>query len=71
MKKDDPSIAASTVRDLLVLELLLWFKEEFFSWVDCPVCQVCGAVSQRLGEGAAQLRPTEKELQDGARNVEG
>ncbi|XP_063221639.1 peptide-N(4)-(N-acetyl-beta-glucosaminyl)asparagine amidase isoform X2 [Bacillus rossius redtenbacheri] len=28
-------------RDLLLLELLHWFKGSFFSWVDAPACDTC------------------------------
>lgn len=24
------------------MELLKWYKEDFFSWVDCPDCENCG-----------------------------
>lgn len=27
--------------DFLVLELLSWFKNEFFKWVDQPACDYC------------------------------
>lgn len=30
-------------RDFLVLELLAWFKNEFFSWVNQPDCQSCNS----------------------------
>lgn len=30
------------MQDILILELLEWFKEEFFSWVDSPECTYCG-----------------------------
>lgn len=29
------------VQDILLLELLSWFKESFFSWVDSPKCWFC------------------------------
>lgn len=32
----------SDIHDLMVIELLHWFKEEFFFWVDCPDCEHCG-----------------------------
>ncbi|KYB26414.1 peptide-N(4)-(N-acetyl-beta-glucosaminyl)asparagine amidase [Tribolium castaneum] len=31
-----------SVQDMLLIELLKWFKEEFFSWVDSPGCEKCG-----------------------------
>ncbi|KAJ8941940.1 hypothetical protein NQ318_013273 [Aromia moschata] len=31
-----------SIQETLILELLEWFKEEFFSWVDSPTCSKCG-----------------------------
>ncbi|KAL3287455.1 hypothetical protein HHI36_001926 [Cryptolaemus montrouzieri] len=31
-----------SMQELLLVELLNWFKEEFFTWVDCPECEKCG-----------------------------
>ncbi len=30
------------MRDFVLLELLAWFKNEFFKWVDQPDCASCG-----------------------------
>lgn len=30
-----------TMEDLLLLELLYWFKFEFFTWVNSPPCNLC------------------------------
>lgn len=30
------------LQDMLILELLAWFKESFFTWVDSPDCGKCG-----------------------------
>lgn len=38
-KLEDPEIS---IQDALLLELLQWFKEDFFSWVDSPECSSCG-----------------------------
>ncbi|XP_018571005.1 peptide-N(4)-(N-acetyl-beta-glucosaminyl)asparagine amidase [Anoplophora glabripennis] len=38
-KGEDPEIS---IQDTLLLELLQWFKEDFFSWVDSPECSSCG-----------------------------
>ncbi|KAF7267653.1 hypothetical protein GWI33_019142 [Rhynchophorus ferrugineus] len=35
----DPNIS---VQDMLILEILQWFKEEFFTWVNSPPCDSCG-----------------------------
>ncbi len=58
------------VRDLLILELLAWFKDDFFSWVDCPKCDACGGETARLEE-RSQLEPNDQERKDGANRVEG
>lgn len=50
------------------MELLRWFKEDFFSWVDCPKCEACGGETRRLEKN---LQPTQQEAADGARNIEG
>lgn len=34
------------IQDMLILELLKWFKEEFFTWVDNPDCIKCGNVTK-------------------------
>lgn len=31
-----------SVQDLLLVELLEWFKSDFFTWVDSPDCEKCG-----------------------------
>ncbi|XP_062385128.1 peptide-N(4)-(N-acetyl-beta-glucosaminyl)asparagine amidase [Sardina pilchardus] len=50
--------------DLLVLELLQWFKGEFFSWVDSLACSRCGGKTQSAGS----LPPSEDDLRwDGGR----
>lgn len=35
----DPNIS---LQDMLILELLQWFKEDFFTWVNTPPCDNCG-----------------------------
>ena len=32
------------VRDLIVLELMDWFKRDFFVWLDDVVCKQCNGV---------------------------
>ena len=29
-------------QDMLILELLNWFKNDYFTWVDNPPCKKCG-----------------------------
>ncbi|XP_054619790.1 peptide-N(4)-(N-acetyl-beta-glucosaminyl)asparagine amidase isoform X2 [Dunckerocampus dactyliophorus] len=52
--------------DFLVLELLSWFKNDFFSWVDCLPCSHCGGQTQNTGS----LSPTADDLHWGAHRVE-
>ncbi|XP_057683548.1 peptide-N(4)-(N-acetyl-beta-glucosaminyl)asparagine amidase isoform X1 [Corythoichthys intestinalis] len=52
--------------DFLVLELLRWFKNEFFSWVDCLPCSQCSGPTQNTGS----LSPTVNDLRWGATRVE-
>ncbi|XP_017780885.1 PREDICTED: peptide-N(4)-(N-acetyl-beta-glucosaminyl)asparagine amidase [Nicrophorus vespilloides] len=37
-KMEDPLI---DIQDALILELLVWFKNDFFEWVDSPDCEKC------------------------------
>ncbi|GJQ78291.1 hypothetical protein Trydic_g22132 [Trypoxylus dichotomus] len=37
-KLDDLEV---TIQDMLILELLNWFKNDFFTWVDSPPCENC------------------------------
>jgi len=52
--------------DFLVMELLRWFKEEFFSWVNCLPCRQCGGGTQTSGA----LHPTDEDARWGAQRVE-
>ncbi|XP_038828062.1 peptide-N(4)-(N-acetyl-beta-glucosaminyl)asparagine amidase [Salvelinus namaycush] len=64
-KQADPDCNLSE-EDLLVLELLRWFKGEFFSWVDCLPCNHCGGPTQSSGP----LAPSTDDLRWGAQRVE-
>jgi len=35
--------------DHLLIQLLRWFKESFFRWMDTPSCSVCGACTKLTG----------------------
>lgn len=67
LKAKDPKTKPSLKRDILLLELLRWFKEEFFSWVDSPKCEKDGGTTKSKG----MLIPTPQEQSDGAGRVEG
>lgn len=34
-----------SIQDMLILELLAWFKSIFFEWVDSPRCEHCGGTT--------------------------
>ncbi|XP_004857850.1 peptide-N(4)-(N-acetyl-beta-glucosaminyl)asparagine amidase isoform X1 [Heterocephalus glaber] len=53
--------------DFLLLELLHWFKEEFFHWVNDISCTKCGGQTRSRGKS---LMPNEDELKWGANLVE-
>merc|ERR1719427_634994 len=36
------SDATHNERDYLLLQLLAWFKKEFFTWTNAPKCNICG-----------------------------
>lgn len=54
------------IEDFLVLELLRWFKQDFFSWVDCLPCSRCGGTTQNT----SSLSPTTDDVRWGAQRVE-
>uniref|UniRef100_A0A8C3WYL8 Peptide-N(4)-(N-acetyl-beta-glucosaminyl)asparagine amidase n=1 Tax=Catagonus wagneri TaxID=51154 RepID=A0A8C3WYL8_9CETA len=53
--------------DFLLLELLHWFKEEFFHWVNDMVCSKCGGPTKSR---SASLFPSDDERRWGADRVE-
>lgn len=52
--------------EMVVLELLSWFKKDFFSWVNSLPCSRCGGPTQNSGS----LSPTTDDLRWGAQRVE-
>ncbi|XP_029687591.1 peptide-N(4)-(N-acetyl-beta-glucosaminyl)asparagine amidase-like [Takifugu rubripes] len=64
-KEADPECKLG-IEDFLVLELLRWFKQAFFSWVNCLPCSRCGGSTQNQGS----LSPTTDDLRWGAQRVE-
>lgn len=51
---------------MVVLELLSWFKKDFFSWVNSLPCSRCGGATKDSGS----LSPTTDDLRWGAQRVE-
>ena len=39
--QEDPKISLKFLRDLAVYELVQWFKNDFFTWVDKLKCDIC------------------------------
>lgn len=48
---------ATGIRDCLLIELLAWFKRDFFSWVNSIPCDACGGET----EASQNLQPTAEE----------
>ena len=67
IKAKEPGVKEELMKDLLLLETLEWFKNDFFKWVDAPSCEKCGTKTKHMG----MLLPTEQEQRDGAGRVEG
>uniref|UniRef100_A0A1A8PCK1 Peptide-N(4)-(N-acetyl-beta-glucosaminyl)asparagine amidase n=1 Tax=Nothobranchius pienaari TaxID=704102 RepID=A0A1A8PCK1_9TELE len=64
--KDADSDCKLGIEDFLVLELLRWFKHDFFSWVDQLPCSQCEGPTQH----ASPLSPSAEDLCWGAQRVE-
>ncbi|XP_072431337.1 peptide-N(4)-(N-acetyl-beta-glucosaminyl)asparagine amidase isoform X2 [Chiloscyllium punctatum] len=58
--------ATVKLEDFLLLELLQWFKQDFFQWVDALPCNNCGGATQASGS----LSPSSEDLRWGAQRVE-
>lgn len=54
------------IKDCLIIELLAWFKNSFFKWVDAPPCDGCGGVPTSVG----MTNPDAEDLRWGASRVE-
>jgi len=66
-KLGNPTVSEDLYDDILLLEMKEWFKTDFFSWVDSPLCPSCSSPTQSSG----MCSPTMQEQQDGAGKVEG
>uniref|UniRef100_UPI0037E912B6 peptide-N(4)-(N-acetyl-beta- glucosaminyl)asparagine amidase n=1 Tax=Semicossyphus pulcher TaxID=241346 RepID=UPI0037E912B6 len=64
-KEADPESKLG-IEDFLILELLSWFKKDFFSWVNSLPCSRCGGQTQN----SSSLSPTTDDLRWGAQRVE-
>ncbi|TDH04368.1 hypothetical protein EPR50_G00152750 [Perca flavescens] len=64
-KEADPECKLG-IEDFLVLELLRWFKQDFFSWVNCLPCSSCKGPTQN----ANSLSPSTDDIRWGAQRVE-
>ena len=67
IKCSDRNVKPALKRDLLLLELLSWFKSDFFSWVNQLDCDKCGGKTEAKG----YVPPIPQEQADGASRVEG
>ncbi|XP_029298561.1 peptide-N(4)-(N-acetyl-beta-glucosaminyl)asparagine amidase isoform X2 [Cottoperca gobio] len=65
LREEDPECKLG-IEDFLVLELLRWFKQDFFSWVDHLPCSRCKGPTQN----ASALTPTPDDLHWAAQRVE-
>ncbi|XP_062516335.1 peptide-N(4)-(N-acetyl-beta-glucosaminyl)asparagine amidase-like isoform X2 [Corticium candelabrum] len=63
-KRASESTASSA--DCFVIELLAWFKKEFFRWCNQPNCSTCGGKTEASGHGV----PTPEERRHEAGRVE-
>lgn len=61
-----PDQSEQIIADYLLLELLHWFKNSFFTWVDSPPCNLCGGRTTIAGNPP----PTTDDLKWGATRVE-
>ncbi|XP_010787290.1 peptide-N(4)-(N-acetyl-beta-glucosaminyl)asparagine amidase-like [Notothenia coriiceps] len=64
-RAEDPDCKLG-LEDFLVLELLRWFKQDFFSWVDHLPCSRCSGATQNSNP----LQPSAEDLRWGAQRVE-
>ncbi|XP_066934387.1 peptide-N(4)-(N-acetyl-beta-glucosaminyl)asparagine amidase-like [Clytia hemisphaerica] len=59
--------STSSYEDCLLLEMLTWFKNDFFSWMNSPKCTRCESETKSIG----MLQPSPDDLKWGAGRVEG
>lgn len=49
-KLDSLGLDGTYLRDMLLLEILEWFKYEFFTWMDKPSCHACQGITRLAGQ---------------------
>uniref|UniRef100_A0A1I8Q858 Peptide-N(4)-(N-acetyl-beta-glucosaminyl)asparagine amidase n=1 Tax=Stomoxys calcitrans TaxID=35570 RepID=A0A1I8Q858_STOCA len=47
-KTETPSKQIPCIRDLILVELVNWFKNDFFEWINSLPCKVCGSEESKL-----------------------
>ena len=55
IKKGDSKETEIDVQELVLLELLNWFKNSFFSWVDTPNCRFCKGTTKFAGHSIGSI----------------
>lgn len=55
IKKDKTKGEEVDIQELVLLELLFWFKNSFFSWVDTPQCTFCEGATKFAGNSTGSL----------------
>lgn len=48
VEEGKPAPKEPGIRDLILVELVAWFKNDFFEWVNCLPCKVCGSEESKL-----------------------
>jgi peptide-N4-(N-acetyl-beta-glucosaminyl)asparagine amidase len=68
-KSSSSSSSSLGKKDRFVVELLKWFKHEFFEWCDKPKCSKCSQTGTNM-TCIGMAKPTEDDLEFGANRVE-
>ena len=66
LKLKEAKLDSSYLEEIMLLELLDWFKNDFFKWMDKPDCHVCGKPTTFFNHGT----PTPEELSHEAHRIE-
>ena len=68
MKGNSSNEKLYNLKDFFLLELMSWFKNDFFSWVNEPNCEICN--SNKNMKFKHQAKPESREVLWLAGNVE-